>query len=322
MKKWYYSTLTLMVSILIGIGFLNYNIDPYMQYKLKSNTFFYKADPILQMPGVVKNIQKSNLLIGGSGLESLELEFANTLFDTTFVKIAVPNSTSKLIYLLLEKYLKDYSPEYVIYFIRPENFCYARKIYTHDNKELPLYLYDSNIYNDYRYLLNIQVLKKSFEHLSFGKSLFNLSILYRNEKECNPNSIRREFDKQFKEPAVDYSSVCREWKLEKSIDEDIFSLIKQYRKTKFLLVNLPITNLKQEIFKKNNIYSNYQKFSPLVSSKVNSLSNAYYFNYRESVKFTKDLDKFCDLTHFSENLAKELLLQLKTDYFSLSSSKK
>jgi len=316
MNKWITKTLIVTSFVIVIIAFIDYYVDPYFQYRYYNNEYFYKTEPKFQMPGIVKNSKYKNLLIGGSGLESINQLKAEELFGTKFTKIAVPNSTSKLVAILLENFLIKHNPDLVIYFLRPANFCYTDEVYTHDQKDIPMYLYDSSIRNDYKYLLNIQTLITSFQHLSYGKKAFNLNELYPKQADCNENKVLSYFNAAIERDYADYSNVCKINDQKISIQSDLLKIINKNKNTRFILINIPITALKQKVFKKSKIYLNYKRFSFSIESLIQNKKNVLFLDYRENEDFSTDYSNYCDLTHFSSVLGDRLIEKTYDDYFN------
>ncbi len=160
-KKWVKTFVALSAGLMILTGAMVAVIDPFFHYHKPLDGFFYKLDDErYQNDGITKNFEYDAVITGTSMTQNFKTSQAEDLFGQKFIKVCFSGAKFKEINDNLEVAVKTHDVKMVIrgidgtYLLEDENSMRT------DLGTYPDYLYDSNIFNDVKYLLNMDVLMK------------------------------------------------------------------------------------------------------------------------------------------------------------------
>ncbi len=136
-------------------------IDPFFHYHApQTDRFFYTIDNERSMnDGIVKHFDYDAVVTGSSMVTNFRTSEIDALFGTHSVKITAAGASFYEISNLLRTAFQTHPDlKYVFRSIDRHLFFYAVNELRTDLGEYPSYLYDRNPFNDYKYLLNADVL--------------------------------------------------------------------------------------------------------------------------------------------------------------------
>lgn len=139
--------------------------DPFYQYHkplpgLKS----VLTDKEYQCVGTLRNFDYDSLIVGSSVCENYNNNWFNEGFDCNTIKaIRSYGATADLCYLLDVAY-ETHDLEYVFYNIDPSSLSASTQT-TYESTGCPMYLYDTNVFNDAQYVLNKDVLMEKIPYM-------------------------------------------------------------------------------------------------------------------------------------------------------------
>lgn len=152
----------LVLLFIIGLVVL---FDPFYQYHkplpgLKS----VLTDKEYQCVGTLRNFDYDSLIVGSSVCENYNNNWFNEGFDCTAIKaIRSYGATADLCYLLDTAY-ETHELQYVFYNIDPSSLSASTET-TYESTGCPMYLYDTNVWNDAQYVLNKDVLLEKIPYM-------------------------------------------------------------------------------------------------------------------------------------------------------------
>lgn len=148
---WFFS-----LTIAVG-GFICafiYFLDPlYLYHKLDDDNY-YGATERYQMPGLVKNLDYDTLLVGTSmGRNFVESEVDEKLNVNSF-NGSLPASTAREQRMVAELAIKNHELKNIIWELNYFSFTNEPDWVVEGASPFPTYMYDDNLINDVKYLLN------------------------------------------------------------------------------------------------------------------------------------------------------------------------
>lgn len=160
-KSFFIRSAVLLV-LIIGLVIV---LDPFYQYHkplpgLKS----VLTDKEYQCVGTLRNFDYNSLIVGSSVCENYNNNWFNEGFDCTAIKaVRSYGATADLCYMLDVAY-ETHDLEYVFYNIDPSSLSASTET-TYESTGCPMYLYDTNVFNDAKYLLNKDVLMEKIPYM-------------------------------------------------------------------------------------------------------------------------------------------------------------
>lgn len=154
-----------MILLLLAVIAVTVILDPFYHYHKPLP--FLKAvltDKEYQCIGTLRNFDYDALIVGSSVCENYNNGWFDNAFGCTSIKaIRSYGATADLCYLLDAAY-ETHQPKYIFYNIDPSSLS-ASTDPTYVSTGCPMYLYDKNIFNDYPYLLNKDVLIEKIPYM-------------------------------------------------------------------------------------------------------------------------------------------------------------
>lgn len=139
--------------------------DPFYQYhKPLPGLKAVLTDKEYQCIGTLRTFDYDALIVGSSVCENYNNHWFDNGFGCKTIKaIRSYGATADLCYLLNDAY-EDHDLKYVFYNIDPSSLSASTEP-TYVSTGCPMYLYDKNIFNDYPYLLNKDVLMEKLPYM-------------------------------------------------------------------------------------------------------------------------------------------------------------
>ncbi len=162
-KKWIMGYFIIVIGLLGIVGRWVVMVDPFFHYHEPDiATYFYSLDnERSQNDGIIKNFEYDAVLTGTSLVENFRTSEVDSLFGVDSIKICFAGASYKEINDNLIKVLK-YNPDVkmIIRGLDMAMFFDQSDRMRVDLGEFPEYLYDSNVFNDVKYVFNRDVIFK------------------------------------------------------------------------------------------------------------------------------------------------------------------
>lgn len=160
-RSFFIRSAVLLISVIAAVVIF----DPFYQYHkplpgLKS----VLTDKEYQCVGTLRNFDYDSLIVGSSVCENYNNKWFDDGFGCRTIKaIRSYGATADLCYLLDIAY-ENRDLEYVFYNIDPSSLSAGTET-TYESTGCPMYLYDTNVLNDYPYLLNKDIILEKIPYM-------------------------------------------------------------------------------------------------------------------------------------------------------------
>lgn len=311
---------------LLSMGIINFIIDPFQQYRKAS---FYK--PIYDNerylnPGLAKTYDYKQVIVGSSMTENFILSDAKDIlgFDKP-IKFCMSGTTAYEMKTILDSAYKHRKIDAVIYGL--DFFGYTGKT-THlfnGDGSVPNYLYDDNIFNDYRYLLSFDTFKFSLDSFITSKMtkhapMFDFNRMYQWQHDFSENDFKgADRLKEWKTKNTfkkDYHT--NEYSLEamqKNVDVNLVPIVKNHPETTFYIFYPPYSILTFKDMAKQDWLKTTQQFKQYVFSQLQHYPNVKIYDFQASKEVTCNLDNYRDMTHYHQRINTWMLQQMKDEQY-------
>jgi hypothetical protein len=176
---------------------------------------------------------------------------------------------------------------------------------------LPLYLYDSNPWNDVHYLLQAQTLGKAVEiMLDIKRGRYSTNAdrpwYWADEFEFSRSSALR---------GLDLTDINRDFRqtprtlegMRASFDTNLLPLLRAYPDVRFSLVFLPYSALVWEDLRQRNQVEVSLAFKRTAFEAVRDLPNVALYDFQARLDWVTNLDNYKDIYHFSPRISREMM---------------
>lgn len=324
-KKWLTIMLSTMILVMGIIGFEVYRVDPYFHYHLPlTQKYFYAMDAEKYMnDGIIRHFPYTAMITGTSMTENFKTSELDELFSVQSIK--VPNSganyniTNEIVRTALQNNpnLKLVVRGIDMGFFLSDN----KEMFRIDEEEYPTYLYDNNIWNDYRYLFDRDVFFSrvgimEIENLYKTKTPGILSFdEYTNWMWMNPTFGKEAIYKTEKalnvvgEPV--YISEEERKSILEHIKKNVSNICEQYPDVQFYYFIPPYSAAWWQLLVEDGTIYKQLEAEKIVIEELLKYPNIHLFSFNTFTDITCDLDNYIDEIHYGEWINSEILKWMK-----------
>ena len=299
-KTFIRTTILLLLAALIMTAGIQIVLDPLFQYHT----------PLFGLKPVITDERYQNAGVANSMSQNFRISDVEDLFGGEVAKFTFSGSSFlDWSYILNIIKTRDKHLSNVLINIDPIVMEADSKKLTH---ELPLYLYDNNVFNDIDYLLSFDMIKRfSLDMLRENDFDYNDVYAWDTVYKCGRKIVLDKYTRPEKTtnlPDMDsYLSNLTE-------NLDMFSLyFNEMTDTKFVFFFSPFSMLYWDEKKQCNELELQKRSYLLACDYLLSFSNVtvYLWTDDEMLNIMSDLDNYKDLTHYSGDISKLILKRIK-----------
>lgn len=300
-----------MIILLIPIiGLFNYIIDPFQQYRVKTFYPISFFNERYQNAGFSKNFDYDSLILGTSMTENFFInETEQKLNYNKLIKLSISGGSASEQKIILETALNNKKVKNVLWGL--DTFIFIDK-FNKISSYFPLYLYDNNKFNDYKYLFSLDTTKASGKAISriFKKTKNSTSTDYNNMYQWQHN-----YDDKFSLKEVQKSWRNRNIKFaNKNIDDQKFinlknnfnltflNIIKSNPQINFKIFFPPYSILTYKVLEERLLLSETLKFKKYLYDILISFQNVELYDFQIEKEITHDLNNYKDLSHYHQKI--------------------
>jgi len=322
-KKWI-KTYFSIVSIIIFISIFNYIVDPYQQYRITN--FYplpYEKERELDA-GMAKNFQFDSVVLGTSMMQNFSLKHLQKELDFTKpIKLTLAGSSIYEQSVILKTAIKHQKIKNVLIGIDFFSYYGDIKRLKHGENNFPFYLYDDNLFNDYKYLSSFDTLKRSIKLISKNKDkiketnnpLYNYDYMYEwHGKHEDKNTIDNIRKKWVNREKFDNEAKHFEKKfiyLKNNFEYNLKPLIEKNQEIKFIIIFPPYSILAYKVYQQRGELEDFLKFKQYIIVNLSKFKNVevYDFGYDNSISY--NLHNYYDLYHYNKKISNWMISQIK-----------
>jgi hypothetical protein len=315
-KRWTRRFVVLALLLLVSFGLTIFIVDPYQHYRRAT---FYPplwGNQRYFNPGFIKHYDYDCIIIGSSMVDNfIPSEVGRKL--SMKVLLAPPSAGGPYEEcVLLNTALRTGRVRAVIWGLDLSEFRRGARKLHYGPGSMPFYLYDDNPFNDYQYLLNIDVLLKDVRNALADNrqgrkadrardmdSTHFWGDLYTYSREATVTSwheLMREHRAQDLTQNFGLDS------MQSSFDCNVMPLIERHPEVKYCLFYPPYSIL-YWIGRDEDRLGTLLEFKRYVFSRTRGLPNVRVFDFQNVSDITFDLDKYRDYSHYSPDVNKSII---------------
>jgi hypothetical protein len=307
------------------VGIFNYIVDPSQQYrKATLYPMYFKKNQRYILPGMAKNYDYESIVIGSSMTENFIIDQVESILNfNKCIKFCISGGTAYEEFKALDTAFKHKQISKILYGLDIYSFMGTPTRQRH-SKKLPIYLYDDNIFNDYKYLLNKDIFINSL------KAIIN-PYRHRNDILYQYNYMwqwQHEFEDKFDQQLVYENWLSTQgstkkfnkdlWSLDKltySFDENFIKLVKSHPETEFIVFYPPYSILTFYDWKKEDILDTAIAFKKYVYEQTKDLKNVKIYDFQIANQVILNLNNYRDYSHYHQKINTWMLEEIVKNHY-------
>ncbi len=321
-KKWIY---IFIIEIFLGTFILtvfSIIVDPFFHYhKPLPNLFYVLNNARYQNDGILKHFDYDAILTGTSMTENFKTSEFNTLFDTNAVKVPFSGGSFKEVNDNLKTAFRTgHKVKYVVRSLDTYNFLADKDSMRNDLGEYPVYLYNDELFDDFKYVLNKDVvkisgkiIKETLKRGSGGITSFDEYANWNADYKFGSKSVLKD-KKEYKTPKS-LKKLTNEDKniIKSNVRQNVTSLALKHPETTFYYFFPPYSIAYWgELYEKGELVKNIE-IEEYAIELILECPNIKLFSFNIMSDITTDLNNYKDTLHYGEWINSKMLIFMKND---------
>lgn len=307
--------------IVFTVIIINFLIDPFQQYRkaMFHKTIFMKN--FYLNAGLIKNYNYDSVVIGSSMTQNFIIDdMKKELGFSAPIKLPIGGGNIVEYNTVLKSTIATKKVKNVLFGLD----IFALK--NGDNR-LPMYLYDNDIFNDYKYLFSVDTFKRSltypFLHYTLDSSHprldYNLMYQWQHNFSQNDFSKSKVIDNFNKNKINLDNDINQNEILTERFDnfnKYIVSIIKKNPDIDFIFFYPPYSILAYKSMSSGAL-NTFLETKTMINSQLLKFSNVKVFDFQEELDVISNLDNYKDITHYHQKINQWMLQQIKVNKYKI-----
>ena len=310
-KKFFKMLLFGIIVVLFLISGIMIIVDPYFHYHKPLKFLNYRLGNHRYInDGIIRHFDYDSIIIGTSMTENFKKTQFDKLLNKNSIKIPFPGASFKEIDDTVERALKYNSNIKII--LRGLDY---RAILDNSEKMrdevYPEYLYDNNIFNDYKYLLNKDIIVKDLRMVAYYTLTGRKTTSFDEYSSWNRGFGKEKVLGQYKRiEKIDkkFSLVEEDKKIiDENIEKNVLDLPKKYPNIKFIYFITPYSIIYwDELNQKCEVEKQIMAEKYMIE-KILEFPNIELYSFFNNYELICDLDNYKDPNHYIEKVNENIL---------------
>lgn len=310
-KKFFKILLLGIVFVLFLISGIMIIVDPYFHYHKPLKFLNYRLGNERYInDGIIRHFDYDSTITGTSMTQNFKKTQFDELFDKNSIKIPFSGASFKEIDDTIERALK-YNPNTKIILRGLDYDGILSDSERMRYESYPEYLYDDNIFNDYKYLLNKDIIIKGLGAIAYytltkrGTTSFdeysNWEYGFGKEKVLSQYKRIEKINKKFSLTEKDKKIIAE------NIEKNVLDLPKKYPNIKFIYFITPYSIVYWDSLNQKGEVEKQIMAEKYMIEKILEISNIELYSFFNNYDIICDLDNYKDTTHYISKINEKIL---------------
>ena len=314
--------------LLFGYAAAIYVIDPLQHYRKASWYQPVFTNQRFINPGLAKHYPYDTVIIGTSMTENFLPSSVDSILGVHSLKLSIEGASAYEQRIMLQTAIRTGKVKQVIWGVDLLTFEGETQRLKNGKGSLPFYLFDDTLWNDYRYLLNIDIAKKYLSKIALG-NLFGMKA-YRQPLEkfqywgddFTPEAqrlyARAEAFAAQPQPH-DAAPLNRSYLegLENSMEYNMAEIIRENPEIRFTLFFPPYSALFWAERVQEKKWNELLLFKRYIVDRLLPFSNVALYDFQDIEAVTFDFGHYKDATHYAPSVNTFMLRAFKEGTYRL-----
>ncbi len=318
--------LALMLFIFAAITAVVVYVDPFFHYHTPLQGFPYIVDNQLsQNPGMAQNMDYNSCIIGSSMTVNFDTDDFSEIMGLDTLKLsysgAYPKDDYNILSIVFDQntYARKNNPMKAVFFAMdiPTMAADTETI----KYPLPEYLYDKNIFNDVKYVLNKDVLLQYILRPMIqgkGSDLSEIYFSWWTPEYYNIQWVMHTYEEPAKNPVeLDADALIEPSR--QNLEKNILPFVEENKDTQFYFFFPPYSILYWHNIMQDNTFEATMKQYQFVADELLKYDNVHLF-YFQNMEEVTDLNNYADYSHYKPAINRFMVECFKDGRYQIHSS--
>lgn len=321
-KKWVYIFVIEICLAVICCASINIIVDPFFHYHKPISHLFYELNnERYQNDGILKHFDYDAIITGTSMAENFKTSEFNAIFNANAVKVPFSGGSFKEINdNIATGFRAGHNIKYVVRSLDTYNFLQDKDMMRNDLGNYPVYLYNDNLLDDVKYIINkdaakisLKIIKNKLRGKNGGITSFDEYANWNDDYKFGAKSVLKD-RKEYKQPIKEAKLTDNDKKIIKAnVEQNVISLAAKHPKTIFYYF-FPLYSAAYwgELYEKGELNKSISVEEYAIEL-ILQQPNIKLFSFSTMADITTDLNNFKDTLHYGEWINSQILVFMKND---------
>ena len=320
-KRFFILTIVLFFLLILITSLIVFFVDPCFLYREPSYSYFLQ-DERFQNNGILKTFDYDSVITGTSMTQNFRASEFDSLFNCQSIKVCNSGGSFKEIHdRLATGFSSDNTIRFVVwgldygYLLSDKDTMYY--------SDLPDYLYNDSVFDDYKYLLSKDYLALSIKCLintiqKKKPTSFDEYSYWGDKYSYGKSIVDKTYNRSEKKGIVKPFTDADYHVLFENINQNILSLIDDNPQTDFYLFFTPYSIYYFDSLNQEGSLEKSLELHEYALQLMLDVPNIRLFSFMDMYSVTDDLDNYKDMYHYGEWVNAEMLNCMKNDEHRLT----
>jgi len=304
------------------ISLFNYIVDPFQHYR-KATLYRISYKHGIQrylVPGLAKNYVYNSIIAGASMTENFLIsDIEKNLNYLNPIKLCLSGGYAYEFSKILEIAFNTHKIENVLFGL--DIYGFSGEI-NQTRTNLPLYMYDNNLFNDYKYLFSLETFFESLKTLvrsavkPKNDPLLNYDTMFQwqhmHKNEFKIEHVKQKWCNREKKFKLDKFTISN---LKDSFNKNFLMYIKKYPNTEFIVFYPPYSILEFISLQNKDYLQTFLDFKLYVAKQSEIYKNLKIYDFQIAKNIILNLSNYKDSIHYSQDISFKIIQLIKKKNF-------
>ena len=324
-KKWLTVFLIIIITGILISAVSIIIIDPYFHFHapLSSVAYTYdRTDERYVNNGIVKNFDYDAIITGTSHTENFKVSEFNNLFNCNAVKVPLEAAEFKEISEQMSVAINhNNNLNMILYGITYEDLLNDKDAVKYE--DYPTYLYDENIYNDYKYIFSGSTFKRAGKYViltltDYQATNFDDYGFFKKGAECSKEIVLSAYERPENKIPVKSLNEEERNRVIDNINQNIVDNIESNKDITFCLFLSPHSIVWWDEISQNGETLKYLEAEEILINSLLEFDNVKLYSFFNDYDLICNLDNYKDKVHYSDDVYPQILQWIKNDEYLLT----
>lgn len=322
-KKWIKIFFFILIFSFLFQAILIYIVDPYFHYHAPLKNLQYQiGNERYQNNGIIKNFEYDAMITGNSYTQNFKTTEFDELFGANSIKVAFSGAEYKETAEAIATAINEKNNLKCVLF----GIAYNRLLNDKDKEgyeNYPTYLYDYNIFNDYKYLASGEALKMVYSNIVYTirgmkTTTFDEFSNWHSKATYGKESVLRQYERfKIKKESISLTSAERQT-VKDNIKQNLVDVANMNKNIRMYYFLNPNSIVWWDEVSQAGTIKKYLEAEEIAIEMLLECENVKLYSFYNNYDLVCNLDNFKDRTHYSEDINSQILKWIKNDEYLLT----